>query len=216
VTRLDPDVFVGLPELPLPVLWRIGLRELALPTMAKVVGFTIDTYIGMKPSCRVAVATIADRANISARTVHGAQKILEEAEQLQIKPGGGSGRTNVYVRLFTPKTAQVVRRFFERAAETPQLTTETPHLRAINPAPAAGEVGLEVEGEIEGVADAERTAWPECDVCARRLPGAPYGDGLWLCDQHIATYQKAASGQRVFETSSADLENVGRAREGTS
>ena len=62
----ERDAFRDLPDLPVPVLWRLALRELDLPPMVKLAAFIIDTYLGGKSRWSVAVPTIAARAPSSS------------------------------------------------------------------------------------------------------------------------------------------------------
>jgi hypothetical protein len=195
----ERDVYRELPDLPVPVLWRLGLRETQLPPMAKLTAFVIDTYLGRNSKWKVAVPTIAKGAGIAERTVQTALKELD-GTFFDIESGGGRKNPHLFIRRLTPETVQVVRAFFMRAAERVQLTTEMVQLSAVNPAGAAPVVDLEVGLSVENLAanaareNLSNSDWPPpCDVCGVvDMSSGPLGEA-WLCTKHINQWRRAAA-----------------------
>jgi hypothetical protein len=73
-----------------PTVWRDAVRDSDLDTTAKVVAFTLSTYMNGGGWCHPSKATIARGASLSApRAVNGAVNRLERAGFLEIRHSRG-------------------------------------------------------------------------------------------------------------------------------
>jgi Helix-turn-helix domain len=78
--------------------WRKGIRDHpGLSANAKHLALTLATYMDARLVCWPSVATLAAGMSRHERTVQGAITELEEAEVIEVRPGGGRRNTNTYL-----------------------------------------------------------------------------------------------------------------------
>ena len=124
-------------------VWRDVLRDSGLPTMAKVTGYVLNTYMSAGGYAFPSVETLARGASVSDRTVHKSIAQLEAAGFLLVERSRNRGGNRYQAVL--PGTANELRRSEWRNGE--------PHAR--NGEPPSGESVEDAESSATRPADAD-------------------------------------------------------------
>src|SRR5262245_2748155 len=88
-------------RLPYLAVWRDSVRDSELDQVAKLVGFTLSTYMDAKGRCWPAKETLARACGMSKRTIDRAVNRLEGAELVQVSRSLGRS-SNSYQAHPTP------------------------------------------------------------------------------------------------------------------
>lgn len=142
-------------ELPFRVRLQIALRELRVPSRAKLVGFVVVSYMNGEGRAFPGLDTLEHDMGVGSRhTVIKALRDLETADFLKIVRGQ---TVNTYYPQLTPELDRLVDDFLDRACRRRQLSLDDSRVHQVHPtvhlahppsALSAREVDREIVNEI--------------------------------------------------------------------
>ena len=161
-----------MPRKPLVAVWRDAVRDSDLDRTAKLVAYTLSTYVNRFGRAWPSRSSLAKGSSLTDRAVDCAVRTLESSGWLLVqRTKGGKNSTNTYLIQLSP-TANDIRR---SEWQTANLTPPTANLTPLNSEPCSHESAESAESgatSADAAGSGAARALPEdhCGRCSQRLP----------------------------------------------